>query len=433
MNVTVYAPGLTVEVIDREPAPDTNPPETVLVGGPTDSTATDATITFIGSDSEGGAVTFEGRLDGGAWAPVVAPVQLAGLAVGAHTYEVRAIDAAGNVDATPASVMWTVEAPPPAGGPGTWTKYPCAYGNTSYPEAEYQSWYNLAHDAVRDLFYGMDWFGVVAAFSHYTQSWTKLTPDIGGGTHNRTFVVDPHNDRLWIGEGTGSTLTGVNYLDLATGVIVPHTTTTPRFGSESAAIFDPARKRLIVFGGWTLLGVHTFALDPPASALVHAGLTGGPNWSPSTSAVNAAQKMTAWRSGLDAARDRVWFVDVDGSLWVLPCALTGWQKLATIGTPPHIYTQYCYDPTRDTIYGWTPSSMVAGGATNDTPTQETWALPLATMTWQKLANAAAGDTVPPITTYTGYSLVYDPVRQRPLLHTLRMNNFSPETWAFTPP
>ena len=36
-----------------------------------------------------------------------------GLSVGAHTFEVRATDAAGNTDLTPASQSWTVEAPPP--------------------------------------------------------------------------------------------------------------------------------------------------------------------------------------------------------------------------------------------------------------------------------------------------------------------------------
>ena len=38
------------------------------------------------------------------------PKAYTGLASGSHSFEVRAIDAAGNVDATPASRAWTIDA-----------------------------------------------------------------------------------------------------------------------------------------------------------------------------------------------------------------------------------------------------------------------------------------------------------------------------------
>src|SRR5690606_8248301 len=104
------------------------------------------------------------------------------------------------------------------------------------------------------------------------------------------FAYDPINDRLWIGDGTGSTMLGINYFDPNTNAVVPHTVNGARFGSESAAVFDPAGKQLIVFGGGGLLSVHTFALDPPASAMVHAGISGGPSWAPGDSNLNAVQK-----------------------------------------------------------------------------------------------------------------------------------------------
>jgi hypothetical protein len=92
-----------------EPPPDTTDPETTVDSGPEGNTeSTDATLAF--SANEGGS-TFECSLDGTGFAGCVSPVQLTGLAVGAHTFTVRATDAAGNVDETPASYSWTVEAP----------------------------------------------------------------------------------------------------------------------------------------------------------------------------------------------------------------------------------------------------------------------------------------------------------------------------------
>lgn len=431
MTVYVYTGGAQVEVIAEGPTPDTTPPETMIVAGPNDSTSTSATITFAGTDNAG-AVTFEGRLDDEMFHPVTPPMELANLTVGQHTYEVRAVDAAGNVDATPASVTWTV-LPPPTSGAGAWTQYPCAYGNATYPEAEYQSWYNLAYDTTRDVFYGMDWFGVVAAFSPTAQKWTKLTPNIGGGTHNRTFAYDPINDRLWIGEGTGSTMTGVNYFDPNSNTITPHAMTGPKFGSESAAILDPVGKRLVVFGGWGRLGVYTFSLDPVATAMTYMNVSGGPAWDPpSGSGPGAAQRMTAWRSDLDTKRNRIFFVDVDGSIWFLPLpALYEWQRVVPSGPVPPIHTQYVYDREHDCIVGWSAANAIAGGSAWLLPERETWVMPFATMKWERVANAAAGDTVPNRCVYVGYAMAYDPVRKQTLLHTAaESGNFGPSTWVY---
>ncbi len=71
--------------------------------------STEATFTF--STDETGA-TFECSLDGAAFAACTSPQSYPGLGVGSHTFQVRAVDGAGNTDPTPDSFTWTVSAPP---------------------------------------------------------------------------------------------------------------------------------------------------------------------------------------------------------------------------------------------------------------------------------------------------------------------------------
>ncbi|MFY0526237.1 adventurous gliding motility protein AgmC [Archangium gephyra] len=115
---------------------DTSSPDTTIVSGPPLlSTSPDATFDF---SSEAGA-TFECSLDGAAFTACTDPVTFTGLADGSHTLEVRARDAAGNVDASPASYSWTVDAALPdttiVSGPPSLTNATSATFDFSSPEA----------------------------------------------------------------------------------------------------------------------------------------------------------------------------------------------------------------------------------------------------------------------------------------------------------
>jgi hypothetical protein len=86
---------------------DTTAPETTLASAPkSGTTATSATFTFAASENG----SFECRLDGAPFALCVSPKGYAGLREGDHRFEVRAIDAAGNADATPALHGWRIQA-----------------------------------------------------------------------------------------------------------------------------------------------------------------------------------------------------------------------------------------------------------------------------------------------------------------------------------
>ncbi len=90
---------------------DRSPPDTTINGGPS-GTVTTATASFTFSANETGA-TFACSLDGGGFQSCSSPQTYSGLADGAHSFQVRATDAAGNNDQTPDARSWTVKAAPP--------------------------------------------------------------------------------------------------------------------------------------------------------------------------------------------------------------------------------------------------------------------------------------------------------------------------------
>jgi len=90
--------------------PDSVAPDTTVSGGPSGLTV-DATPTFTFSSVAG--ATFKCRIDAAPYATCVSPFTSAALADGAHTLSVFATDLANNVDATPATRAFTVDATAP--------------------------------------------------------------------------------------------------------------------------------------------------------------------------------------------------------------------------------------------------------------------------------------------------------------------------------
>jgi hypothetical protein len=91
-------------------ATDTEAPETAITAAPSGTIPT-GTAAF---DFEApGAVSFQCRLDGGGWGGCESPRTYHGLGQGSHGFEVRATDAVGNTDPTPASAGFAVDLGPP--------------------------------------------------------------------------------------------------------------------------------------------------------------------------------------------------------------------------------------------------------------------------------------------------------------------------------
>ena len=100
---------------------DTVVPDTTIVSSPP-SLSNSGSASFTFSSTEAGA-TFQCNLDGGSFTNCSSPRTYSGLLDGLHTFQVRARDAAGNIDQTPASYSWTVDRTAPsasiASGPPT--------------------------------------------------------------------------------------------------------------------------------------------------------------------------------------------------------------------------------------------------------------------------------------------------------------------------
>jgi hypothetical protein len=92
---------------------DTTAPDTTISSGPeAATTATSAGFSFTSSES---GSAFACKVDNSRWSRCKPPKAYTGLPIGPHEFAVRAVDRAGNVDATPATWSWAIgaeEVPP---------------------------------------------------------------------------------------------------------------------------------------------------------------------------------------------------------------------------------------------------------------------------------------------------------------------------------
>lgn len=170
------------------------PPETTLLSNPANpSPANSASFVFTGTASVGSpeVTAFACQLDGGDFIPCTSPQAYSDLSKGPHTFQVRAIDAQGNVDLTPASFSWTVNASALdatiTNGPanpsnsraasftftGTGTAFDCALDTAAFtPCASPQSYNGLAYGDHHFQVRARDGAGQTGAAASF--AWTVL-------------------------------------------------------------------------------------------------------------------------------------------------------------------------------------------------------------------------------------------------------------------
>jgi hypothetical protein len=90
---------------------DTTLPDTTITVSPSPTTnQTSASFEFVSSED---GSTFQCKLNAGAYVPCTSPQTYGGLLPGRHTFQVGAIDSAGNIDKKPALHRWTIDTTAP--------------------------------------------------------------------------------------------------------------------------------------------------------------------------------------------------------------------------------------------------------------------------------------------------------------------------------
>ena len=272
--------------------------------------------------------------------------------------------------------------------------------------------------------------GGLASEETDTQSWSRLTPL---GYMAPSLIVDPVRDRLisYGGNDDQSRKTGLVWIrslsSLEPWTELPVEGPAPKPRMNHAAIYDPLRNRIVVYGGWPNDAVgsrEVWSLE----------LSGTPRWTD----ITPEEEGPGYRIGVQAAYDPIGdrMIVVGGhpadnvafpsDVWILQLSEpVHWTKLTPSGPlpPPREDGAMIYDPVRRqmVLFGGCPGSYGLGALA------DVWTLSLGdSMTWQRLEPQGE-----PVIALHSFAATYDPVHDRMLVFSGRdsLSNTHRDLWA----
>jgi hypothetical protein len=182
---------------------DTTAPDTTMDSQPPNPSGADVAFTFSSPDI---TATFECQLDNGGYVGCTTPQNYIGLANGPHTFDVRARDGEGNVDATPASFIWTVDTVSPSV-----VSITCTNGNpTSAMSVDFTIKFAESVSGVTEDDFVLYTTGVTGAsiISLVSGSDSTYTVTVNTGSGNGTIRLDVMDNNTII-DAAGNSLGGI--------------------------------------------------------------------------------------------------------------------------------------------------------------------------------------------------------------------------------
>jgi hypothetical protein len=335
----------------------------------------------------------------------------------------RMIVMGGGVD-YPVSDTWALS----LSGPPAWSAI-VAGGTSPGPHGGHSAIYDP--DSERMILFGGDGTSMISDTNVWALSlagaeeWSLLLPagPTPTGRLVRSAIYDPPRDRVLTFGGqdeAGEFNNDVWALPLSGQW--PWTLLTPAGAPPSprtnqSVIYDPARERMVLFGGCTISSYYkdVWTLD----------LAGPPAWQAMTPQGTAPSPRAGHVAIYDPVGDcMVVFGGLSGGsfvadVWTLSLSSpAAWTQLAPTGTAPHGRTDCTaiYDPVRTRM-------VVFGGRDGSLEYNDVWALSLAgTPTWTRLSPIIT----PPIPG-SGDCAIYDPVQDRMVV----VGGWTSDVWALT--
>ena len=283
LKAKIYADGTVTCHVDN------TPPDTAITSSPPGMTnLTNAAFSF--SCDENAGCTFQCKLDSADWSACASPKNYSGLGDGSHAFQVRAIDQAGNVDPTPASYTWSINAAPPDTILDTWPPDPSNSTSASF------TFHCTAPSCTYECKLDTEFWAACPSPKTYAgvEPWTATTTTNAPSVRRYHRAVWTGSEMIVWGGFNGSYLnTGGRYNPTTDSWTATSTTNAPAGRFSFGAVWTGTE--MIIWGGYTPSYTNTGGrYDPATDSWTATTTTNAPSGRHVISVVWTGTEMIAW-------------------------------------------------------------------------------------------------------------------------------------------